>query len=138
MEGLKKKKRRQLNQHYSWEFKRQVVEESLYSGATKASILRKHNIHFAGAIQLWIRQLGYKDISGEKPYFENPNWIGLKKKFSEQAGKEPEDEAALKKRIKELERQLEDEKLRSEGYNMMIDLAEEQLKISIRKKPNTK
>ena len=44
----------------------------------------------------------------------------------------------LIKRIKELERQLEDEQIRSFGYSKMIDIAEEQLKVSIRKKPDTK
>lgn len=48
------------------------------------------------------------------------------------------DKKELIKRIRELERQLEDEKIRSFGYSRMIDIAEEQLKISIRKKPDTK
>ena len=44
----------------------------------------------------------------------------------------------LQKRILELERQLEDEKLRSEAYARMIEKAERELKISIRKKIGTK
>src|SRR5436309_1334358 len=44
----------------------------------------------------------------------------------------------LQKRILELERQLEDEKLRSEAYARMIERAEKELKISIRKKIGTK
>jgi hypothetical protein len=48
------------------------------------------------------------------------------------------DKAFLIKRIKELERQLEDEQIRSLGLSKMIDIAEEQLKISIRKKSTTK
>ena len=46
--------------------------------------------------------------------------------------------ADLCQRIKELERQLEDEQIRSFGYNRMIDIAEKQLNITIRKKPDTK
>ncbi len=49
-----------------------------------------------------------------------------------------ENKDGLIKRIKELERQLEDEKIRAEGYSKMIDIAEDQLKISIRKKSTTK
>jgi hypothetical protein len=45
---------------------------------------------------------------------------------------------ALVKRVKELERLLEDECLKSEAYNRMIELAEKELKISIRKKANTR
>jgi len=47
-------------------------------------------------------------------------------------------EATLLTRIKELECQLEDEQLRSEAYNRMIDIAERNLNIPIRKKSNTK
>ena len=44
----------------------------------------------------------------------------------------------LLKRIKQLERQLEDAQIRAEGYSRMIDLAEEHLKVKIRKNSNTK
>jgi hypothetical protein len=44
----------------------------------------------------------------------------------------------LQKRILDLERQLEDEKLRSEAYARMIEKAEKELKISITKKTGTK
>jgi translation initiation factor 2B subunit (eIF-2B alpha/beta/delta family) len=48
------------------------------------------------------------------------------------------DKDELIKRIRELERQLEDEQMRSFGLSKMIDIAEDQLKISIRKKSATK
>ncbi len=41
----------------------------------------------------------------------------------------------LEARVKELERQLSDERLRSEAYDTMIDIAEETFNIPIRKKP---
>lgn len=41
-------------------------------------------------------------------------------------------------RIRDLESKLKDEEIRSVGYSKMIDIAEEQLNISIRKKPDTK
>jgi hypothetical protein len=48
------------------------------------------------------------------------------------------DKDALIRRIMELERQLKDEHIRSEGLSKMIDIAEEQLKVTIRKKSSTK
>jgi|SRR5438552_310163 len=42
---------------------------------------------------------------------------------------------ALQQKIKVLEKQLEWEKLRSEALNIMIDIAEKDLNIQIRKKP---
>lgn len=44
----------------------------------------------------------------------------------------------LVKRLKLLNKQLEDEQIRSEGYSKMIDIAEEELQISIRKKSDAK
>ena len=41
-------------------------------------------------------------------------------------------------RIKELEKALEYEKLRSLAYSTMIDIAEKEFNIPIRKKPGTK
>jgi len=49
-----------------------------------------------------------------------------------------EDTFLLHKKIDELQRQLEDEKLRSEAYQRMIEKAEKELNISIRKKPYTR
>ena len=47
-------------------------------------------------------------------------------------------EKDLQTKIKRLERELEDAQLRAEAYSKMIDIAERELKISIRKKSNTK
>ena len=44
----------------------------------------------------------------------------------------------LRRRVKELERELEAAKLRAEAYSLMIDLAEKELKVAIRKKSDTK
>ena len=40
--------------------------------------------------------------------------------------------------ITALKKELEDAKLLAEGYRRMIEIAEQELKIPIRKKPNTK
>jgi transposase len=44
----------------------------------------------------------------------------------------------LLKRIKELEKQLETSQLKAEGYEIMIEIAEKELNIPIRKKSDTK
>ena len=38
----------------------------------------------------------------------------------------------------ELKKQLEETQIKAEGYNLMIDIAEKQFNIPIRKKPGTK
>lgn len=52
--------------------------------------------------------------------------------------KEKREKAALERRIKELEKKLEYERLRSLGYKTMIDVAERELGIDIEKKSGTK
>ncbi len=44
----------------------------------------------------------------------------------------------LEKKVKDLEKQLSYEKMKSEVLDTMINIAEKELKISIRKKSNTK
>jgi hypothetical protein len=51
---------------------------------------------------------------------------------------QPSDALSQEQRIKELERLLEDEQLRSEAYRRMIEIAEKDLNIPIRKKSDTK
>lgn len=52
--------------------------------------------------------------------------------------KDNQSPAELQKKVKQLERALEDEQLKAEAYRHMIDIAEQQLNINFRKKPDTK
>ena len=52
--------------------------------------------------------------------------------------KEREKVAALEKHIKQIEKQLEAAQMKATVLDMMIDIAESKLKISIRKKSGTK
>lgn len=109
------------NKFYSDSLKREVIREIRAGLLSKAEARRKHDIRGSSLIINWIRKFEDK-LQG------NQATMDYKKT----------DKEALIKRIKELERQLEDEKIRAEGYSKMIDIAEEQLKISIRKKSTTK
>lgn len=51
---------------------------------------------------------------------------------------EKQELAALQKQLKAMEKQLEDARMRNIALNTLIDVAEEQLKIEIRKKPGAK
>lgn len=120
-------------QIYDEAFKRKVIEEYLAGGSCKMELLRKYNIRTKSGIQRWMKKFGYTDehrpVSLKFTHITSPV---LAKKI------DPSGNIELQKRIKELERQLEDEKLRSEAYARIIEKAEKELKISIRKKPNTK
>ena len=128
-------KRKEEKSGYSESFKRAVIGEYLASGVSKMSLLKKYGIRYKSAIQKWMKQYGYEDIHKKTgslpstPIFSVP---AKKKKIS------PSAESAQEARIKELERLLEDEQLRSEAYSRMIDIAEKEFHIPIRKKPNTR
>ena len=114
-------------------FKRMVIEEYLTTNCSKMELLRKYNIHFKSAIQTWMKRLGYTDRHRvEKIKFDSAFPL-----TASMASKN-ENTQELQKRIQELEQLLHDEKLRSEAYLRMIDKAEKELKVPIKKKHNTK
>ena len=98
------------------------------------SLLKKYDIRMKSGIQKWLRQLGYEDIHQKDGYLNSLIPSLATKKTNTSASKTD----SLEKRIKELERLLEDEQLRSEAYSRIIDIAEKEFHIPIRKKSNTK
>jgi transposase len=109
------------NKFRSESFMRMVVKEVLDGHLSKAEASRKYGLKWSSQILYWIRKFEAEDSRFPKPM----DYDKLDKK-------------ELIKRLKELERKLEDEQIRSFGYSKMIDIAEEQLKVPIRKKPDTK
>ena len=105
---------------YDESLKQAVISEYKSGLISKRALARKYGIKNGYTITLWIRKLAEENIGSAAMDY----------------GKSEKKE--LIKRIKELERKLEDEQIRSFGYSKMIDIAEDQLNISIRKKPDTK
>jgi transposase-like protein len=115
-------------------FKRKVIEEYLATGCAKEHLLNKYGIKGRSAILRWMRAYGIEDIHRrENIKFALPPHLST---FP--MSKKSEDVKQLQKRIKELEQQLEDEKLRSEAYSRIIDIAERELKLPIKKKLDAK
>jgi transposase-like protein len=120
-------------QIYDEVFKRKVIDEYLAGGISKMDLLRKYNIRTKSGIQRWMKKFGYTDVhKSTEIKFTSLTSADLKKK------PDLKNDDELHKKIRELERQLAEEKLRSEAYARIIDKAEKELKIPIRKKPNTK
>lgn len=125
------KAKTRTSQIYDDSFKRKVVDEFLKGKLTKIELRRKYNIGGKSAILTWMRQLGYSD----------DNRWPKKIKFrvgSTHTSMSPTDKDKLEKENQELKRKLEDERLRSEAYLRIIEKAEEELKISLKKKFNSK
>lgn len=118
---------------YTEAFKRHVVEEHLRTGSPKCHIQEKYGIHGKSAIFNWMLALGYAPVSPRTLILAPKRVIVLEKKHKPAEGSDD-----ARQRIEELERQLEDERLRSEMYLRMIEIAETEYKLPIRKKPGTK
>jgi transposase len=137
MNPKEQKKRPSPAIFYSEEFKKKVITEYLESDLTKREILDKYDIKANSAIQEWMRKFGITDPYGKKDYIGLPNTNRLKKKKPELSEVELEN-YALNKRIRELEKLLDEEKIRSIMYSRVIEIAEKDLKLNIRKKSDTK
>lgn len=108
--------------HYSEEFKRSVVKEVLSGNLSKEEARHKYGIKGNSAVLNWIRT------------FEFSQKYTMKRKPAEQSDKIMKLEAENKR----LHDELELERLRVLSLNVMINLAEEQFKVPIRKKSGAK
>jgi transposase-like protein len=122
--------------HYPEAFKHSVVKEYLAGGIGYRALLKKYDIRTSGSIARWKRQLGYAEVPLKDRYLPSVKSLSLS---SKKTNKDQLSNAlSQEQRIKELERLLEDEQLRSEAYRRMIEIAEKDLNIPIRKKSGTK
>ena len=121
--------------YYSIELKHKVCKEHLEDGMSMAELVVKYQLSCHSLIHRWLRSLGYLsgDHRARSSYIGIENFLDVKNKPGK---KEPK--TAEQQEIESLKKQLEDAKLQVEGYRRMIEIAETELKISIRKKPNTK
>jgi transposase len=122
--------------HYPLEFKHAVIKEYLAGGIGHKALLRKYDIRINSGIVRWMRQLGYEKVPAKDRYLPSATPLSLPSKKIKK--EQPSDALSQEQRIKELERLLEDEQLRSEAYRRMIEIAEKDLNIPIRKKSDTK
>jgi len=136
----RKKRQTRTGGSISWEEREVMIKDYLTGNYTKVELWKKYTGHTEehGELLRWMRTLGY--ISNEKSN-------DVKKKFvisPQQAfytldiDNHDKDPIELQRRIKELEKQLETAQLKAEGYELMIEIAEKELKIPIIKKSGTK
>jgi len=139
MEQKETRKKQKDGLSYSLEFKKRVISEYLATGVSKMSLLKKYNIKYKSGIQKWMQQMDIEDIWIKKPPLSNHfTPVNLPVKESIETEESSINESTSKKRIKELEKQLEEEKLRCQIYLKTIEIAEKEFKIQIRKKLSTK
>jgi transposase len=115
-----------------------IIQEYLNSESTKDVIWRKYTGKTDhGHLLRWMRELGYSDKG---------SYVSKKQTFAVMAKHKPTQTGndndfemlQLKKRIAELEKQVKDAEMKAIAFSTMVDIAEEEFKIPIRKKFNTK
>jgi transposase-like protein len=108
--------------YYSDEFKKSVVQQVLSGRLGKDEARRRYGIRGKSAVLNWIRK------------FDASQMHEMKKQRSTQ----PQPLSPLEAENERLREALELEQLRTLSLNVMIDLAEEQFKVPIRKKSGAK
>jgi transposase-like protein len=118
------------SKHYSDRFKEKVCREYLKTGESLCYLSDKYKIAGHHTIKGWLDNFG-----DDRKKKEPQRMMIMAKPKQEDL---PMTMEQMKKRIRELERQLEDAELRVELNEKIIEIAEEQLNIQIRKKSDTK
>ena len=138
MLGLNKFKIKEVF-HFSESEKRQIIEDYLQSGETKQTIWEKYTGRKRehGVILRWMREYGYVPEANGRVALIWGKYTMSKQKPNQEIDSEFE-HLQLRRRILELEKQLHESEMKSIAYETMIEIAERELNISIRKKYNTK
>lgn len=123
-----------MNKTYSEELKKQAVFKVLSGAMRKSEALREYGIGSPTSLDRWLERYGHGILSEHKELLGH---MGTRKKNTAVKGEMPELEA-LRRDLSEANRKLRAAELRAEAYSLMIDLAEKELKVAIRKKSVTK
>lgn len=135
---MKKKVIQKPSKYYSKSDQMAIIEEYLSTGCTKQEIWEKYTGKTSehGSLLRWMRKLGYTEekkmhtFAKETESMYNPE--------DEQQEFSNFEKLLLEKRIAELEKQLKDAEMKAIAFSTMVDIAEKEFKIPIRKKLNTK
>lgn len=126
-ESVNKMKNR-TNQRYAESFKLEVLQEYYESGSSINSIARKYGLGSRNVLLYWLKQypIGSKEVSLSEE--EKTQYMVDAESVKD------EEVRSLKQRVSELEKALEYAKLRARGMEVLIDVAEKNEGINIRKK----
>ena len=111
------------------DFKLMVVQDYVSSGISKEELKRKYDFTGCNNIYRWMRKFGLSKPSEDQIKLHRFMANEQQKSTSEQE---------LELRVKRLEEDLKLEQFRTKALNTMIDIAERELKVDIRKKSGAK
>jgi transposase-like protein len=126
MERYSKTSSSKWQSKYSEEFKRFVCNDFLTGTLTKREIENKYNIGHT-RLTYWLKEIGFD--------YSKPSIVSLprmKEQTNKLSGNEDQES------LSQLKRELQEARLLAEAYRKMIEIAEQEFKIKIVKKSNTK
>lgn len=126
MERYSKTSSSKWQSKYSEEFKRFVCNDFLTGTLTKREIENKYNIGHT-RLTYWLKEIGFD--------YSNPSIVslpGMKEQTNKLSDKEGQES------LFQLKKELQEARLLAEAYRKMIEIAEQEFKIKIVKKSNTK
>ncbi|OXB06789.1 hypothetical protein [Flavobacterium pectinovorum] len=126
MERYSKTSSSKWQSKYSEEFKRFVCNDFLTGTLTKREIENKYNIGHT-RLTYWLKEIGFD--------YSNPSIVSLPR-MKEQTNKLSDKEG--QESLSQLKKELQEARLLAEAYRKMIEIAEQEFKIKIVKKSNTK
>ena len=115
--------------HFPDELKFKVVQEYLNTDVSRKDLMLKYNIGGNNCITNWMRKFDVQSPSDQQ--------IELQRTMAKQTEKTAH-ERELESEVQKLKQELEKERFRTLALNTLIDVAERDLKISIRKKAGAK
>jgi len=124
------------NRFYADSEKLHIIAEYLSGNSTKQEIWEKYTGQKEehGQLLIWIRRFGYTD----KPGFRLNLGTMSKNSNSDKKSNNSFEILQMKNRIDELEKQLKNAEMKAIAFSTMVDIAEKEFNIPIRKKYNTK
>ena len=111
------------------DFKLQVVQEYLSTDISQPELKRKYNFKGNNNINNWMRKFGLSKPSEDQKELH----LAMAKEKQKSTL-----ERELELKIKKLEEDLKREQFRTKALSTMIDIAERELKVDIRKKSGAK
>ena len=120
--------KRKVN-HLPDELKLKAVHEYLNTDITQKELKEKYGFDGNNCILNWMRKFGLNSPDKQQ--------VQLQQTMTKESQKTPR-ERELEQKVKQLEKELEHEKLRTLALDTMINIAERELNIPIRKKSGAK
>ncbi len=118
---------------YPDELKLKVVQEYLTTGQGIKELMAKYNIEGVNTIGKWVKK--YSSSQPDEAKIERDR---IMSKANQKPSEKSKKQLELEAKIAALEKELSHEKLRGEALSTLIEVAEKELKVDIRKKPGAK